>query len=224
LLTKVKEFTRLRDERSRQRRELAWEKGDKNYVFEGAEGKETLADLFDGRSQLIVSHFMFGPGWKEGCPLCSFLADTLDGTISHLAQWDVTLVVVSRVTLPEIDAFQKRMGWRFKWVSSFGSDFNFDYHVSFSKAEMVAGDSYYNYAVKGFPAEEAPGASVFRRTESGEVFHTYSAYARGLETLITAYNYLDLTSKGRDEEGLTFPIAWCVTMTVTAAEWPMPER
>lgn len=208
LLTKEKEFTRSRDELSRMRRELPREKVDKKYVFESARGKETLADLFDGRSQLIIYHFMFGPGWKEGCPSCSFLADTFDGAIPHLAQRDVTFVAVSRATVPEIEAFEKRMGWKFKWVSSNNSDFNFDYHVSFTKEEMAKGKVSYNYGMTEFPSEEAPGASVFYRDASGEIFHTYSAYARGLDILLTAYNYIDMTPKGRAEEGLSHPMAW----------------
>jgi predicted dithiol-disulfide oxidoreductase (DUF899 family) len=208
LLSKEKEFTRLRDELNRQRRELPWEKVEKRYVFDGPKGKETLADLFDGRSQLIVYHFMFGPGWKEGCPSCSFLADTIDGAVVHLAQRDATLVVVSRATLPEIEEFKKRMGWRFKWVSSFGNDFNFDYHVSFSKDELAKGKVHYNYDMTEFPAEEAPGASVFYKNGTGEIFHTYSSYARGLDLLLGAYNYLDLTPKGRDEDALGFTMAW----------------
>jgi len=207
LLAKEKEFTRLRDELSRQRREMPWEKVDKPYVFEGPAGKETLADLFDGRSQLIVYHFMFGPGWKEGCPSCSYLADGFDGIALHMAQRDTTLAVISRATLPEIEAFKKRMGWRFPWVSSFGSDFNYDYHVSFSKQEMAGGKTYYNFATSDFPSEEGPGASVFYRKD-GEVFHTYSTYARGLDMMLNAYNFLDLTPKGRDEGALPFPMAW----------------
>ncbi len=194
LLSKEKEFTRLRDELSRR--------------FEASEGKQTLADLFDGRSQLIVYHFMFGPGWKEGCPSCSLLGDSLDGAVVHLAQRDATLVVVSRATLPEIEAFKKRMGWRFKWVSSFATDFNVDYQVSLSQEERANKKVYYNYQLTEFPSEERPGASVFYQNQSGEVFHTYSTYARGLDMLITAYNYLDLTPKGRDEEGLSHPMAW----------------
>ena len=210
LLRKEKEFSRLRDELSRQRREMPWEKVQKNYVFEGPKGKETLADLFGGRSQLIIYHFMLGPGWKEGCPSCSFLGDHFDGSIVHLAARDVTLVVVSRATLPEIEAFKKRMGWRFKWVSSNGTDFNFDYQVSASKEEQAKGKGkvYYNYDLTDFPSDERPGASVFCKNESGEVFHTYSTYARGLDILIGAYNFLDLTPKGRDEEGLAHGMAW----------------
>ena len=207
-LAKEKEFTRMRDELSRQRRELPWERVEKNYVFDGPNGKETLADLFGGRSQLIVYHFMFGPGWEEGCPSCSFLSDHLDGALVHLANRDVTLLAVSRATLPEIEAFKRRMGWRFKWVSSNGNDFNRDYHVSFTKDEMAQGTMYYNYAVGPFPSEEGPGASVFYKDESGEIFHTYSAYARGLDILVGTYNYLDLVPKGLDEDGLDFTMAW----------------
>jgi predicted dithiol-disulfide oxidoreductase (DUF899 family) len=198
LLAKEKEFTRLRDELSRERREMPWEKVEKQYVFDGAKGKETLADLFDGRSQLIIYHFMFGPGWKAGCPSCSFLADSFDGSAIHLAQRDTTMLVVSRATLPEVDAFKKRMGWKFKWVSSNGSDFNYDYQVSTGNGEQPGGSVYYNYGLTQFPSDERPGLSVFSK-KGGEVFHTYSTYARGLDILLNAYNMLDLTAKGRDE-------------------------
>jgi len=208
LLQKEKEFTKLRDELSRQRRELPWEKVEKQYVFDGPNGKETLADLFAGRSQLIVYHFMFGPGWEEGCPSCSFLADHFDGSLVHLASRDVTLVVVSRAPLAQIEAFKKRMGWRFKWVSSFGNDFNRDYHVSFTKEEMATGKVSYNYDKVEFPSEEGPGASAFYKSDGGDVFHTYSAYARGLDILVGAYNFLDLAPKGRDEDGLAFSMSW----------------
>jgi predicted dithiol-disulfide oxidoreductase (DUF899 family) len=207
-LKKEKEFTRLRDELSRERRELPWERVEKQYVFEGPKGKETLAQLFDGRSQLVVYHFMLGPGWKEGCPSCSFLADGFDGAVVHLAHRDTTFLVISRATLPEIEAFQKRMGWKFKWVSSFGSDFNFDYQVSATKEEMAKGDTIYNYAPSKFSTEERPGASVFYKNAAGEIFHTYSTYARGLDILLPTYNFLDLTPKGRDEDGLAFSMAW----------------
>jgi len=206
LLKKEKEFTRLRDELSRQRREMPWEKVEKNYVFEGANGTETLADLFDGRSQLVIYHFMFGPGWKEGCPSCSFLADSFDGAAIHMAQRDTTLVVVSRATLPEIQTFKKRMGWKFEWVSSFGTDFNYDYQVTAKNADK--GQTYYNYAMTNFPSEERPGLSVFCRNVAGEVFHTYSTYARGLDILLPTYNILDMTAKGRDEDELPWPMAW----------------
>ena len=208
LLSKEKEFSRLRDELSRQRRELPWEKVEKQYVFDGPGGKETLADLFGARSQLIVYHFMFGPGWEQGCPSCSFLSDHIDGSVVHLAARDVQLLVVSRAPLTQIEAFKKRMGWRFKWVSSYGNDFNRDYHVSFTKDEMAKGEMQYNYAIQKFPSEEGPGASAFYKDTAGDIFHTYSAYARGLDILIGAYNWLDLAPKGRDEEGLEFSMAW----------------
>jgi len=207
-LAKEKEFTRLRDELSRQRRELPWLKVEKNYVFDGPKGKETLADLFDGRGQLIVYHFMLGPGWKEGCKSCSFVSDHIDGAVVHLAQRDVTLLAISRAPLPEIEAFKKRMGWRFKWVSSYGNDFNFDYHVSFTKDEMAKGKVYYNYEMQEFGSEEGPGVSVFYKDGAGDIFHTYSSYARGLDMLVGAYNYLDLVPKGRDEDALSFTMAW----------------
>ena len=210
LLRKEKEFLRLRDELSRERRALPWEKVEKNYVFDSPRGKESLADLFGGRSQLVVYHFMFGPGWKEGCPSCSYLADGFDGAAVHLAHRDTTFLAISRATLAEIEAFKKRMGWQFKWVSSFANDFNLDYHVSFSKEEREKGDGkvYYNYDVTEFPSEELPGASVFYKDDAGEIFHTYSTYARGLDPMLMTYQWLDLTPKGRDEDGLAFSMAW----------------
>jgi predicted dithiol-disulfide oxidoreductase (DUF899 family) len=207
-LSKEKELTRLRDRLSAARRELPWVKVDKPYLFEGPNGKETLAELFEGRSQLVVYHFMFGPGWEQGCPSCSWAADNIDGNVVHLNARDVTPVVVSRAPLPQIKAFQKRMGWRFKWVSSYGNDFNYDYHVSFTAEEIAQGDVYYNYGPNGFPSEEAPGISVFCKNGSGDVFHTYSAYARGAEPLLGAYYVLDAVPKGRDEAGLPFTMAW----------------
>ncbi len=164
--------------------------------------------MFGNKSQLIVYHFMFGPGWKEGCPSCSFLADTFDGAAVHLAQRDVSFVAISRATLPEIEAFKKRMEWKFKWVSSFSNDFNFDYQVSASKEEKASGKVFYNYETTNYFAEELPGMSVFYKNNSGEIFHTYSSYARGLDPLLSAYNWLDLTPKGRDEDGLAFSMAW----------------
>jgi predicted dithiol-disulfide oxidoreductase (DUF899 family) len=208
LLTKEKDFTRARDRLSVERRALPWVKVDKAYVFDGPHGKETLADLFGGRSQLIVYHFMLGPGWEQGCPSCSFLADHFDGAAIHLAQRDVTLVVVSRAPLAEIEAYKKRMGWRFKWVSSFGSDFNRDFHVSFTPEEIARGKVDYNYAMTAFTSEEAPGVSAFYKNDAGEIFHTYSAYARGLDLLVGAYNFLDLAPKGRDEAALPWTMAW----------------
>jgi predicted dithiol-disulfide oxidoreductase (DUF899 family) len=208
LLKKEKEFTRLRDELSQQRREMPWEKVSKAYAFDGPDGKETLADLFGGRGQLIVYHFMFGPDWQEGCPSCSFISDHIDGSVVHLAARDVRLAVVSRAPLAQIEAFKKRMGWRFHWVSSNATDFNYDYQVSMTKAELEKGEVYYNYSMQKFPSEERPGASVFYKDAAGNIFHTYSSYARGLDILIGAYNWLDLTPKGRDEEGLKHGMAW----------------
>jgi predicted dithiol-disulfide oxidoreductase (DUF899 family) len=203
-LAKEKEFTRLRDELSKERRELPWEAVEKAYVFDG---KETLSDLFGGRSQLLVYHFMLGPGWKEGCQSCSLLADHFDGMTIHLANRDVALVVVSRAPIEEIEAFKKRMGWKFKWVSSFGTDFNYDYQVSATPDEMATGDAYYNYSITKFPSEERPGLSAFYKDETG-VYHTYSTYGRGLDILLGAYNFLDVAPKGRDEDGLAWPMAW----------------
>jgi predicted dithiol-disulfide oxidoreductase (DUF899 family) len=207
-LTAEKELTRKRDELSRQRRELPWVRVDKNYVFEGPNGPETLADLFAGRSQLIVYHFMLGPNWEEGCKSCSFLADHFDATRIHLAHRDVTLAAVSRAPMPRIEAFQNRMAWRFHWVSAFGTDFQHDYGVHFTKEERAA-EVDYNYRNEArFPLEEAPGLSVFYKNEAGEIFHTYSTYARGLDSLVGTYQFLDLVPKGRDEEGLAFSMSW----------------
>jgi predicted dithiol-disulfide oxidoreductase (DUF899 family) len=208
LLSKEKEFTRQRDQLSAARRELPWVRVDKEYVFDTPSGKQTLADLFEGRSQLMVYHFMFGPGWEQGCPSCSFVSDHIDGANWHLPHRDVTLLAVSRAPLPEIEAFKKRMGWRFKWVSSYESDFNHDYQVSFTPDEMARGEVYYNYHMEEFPSEKAPGISVFYKDPGGAIFHTYSAYARGLDMLVGAYNYLDLAPKGRDEATLPWTMAW----------------
>ena len=208
LLAKEKEFTHLRDELSRLRRELPWQKVERRYVFDGPNGKETLADLFDRRSQLVVYHFMFGPDWKEGCPSCSMAADHFDGSATHLAQRDVTLIAVSRAPYAQIEAFKKRMGWHFQWVSSFGSDFNRDYRVSFTKEELGQGNVY-NFGTTGFPSDEAPGLSVFYKDPAGNVFHTYSTYGRGLEELLGPYTFLDRVPKGRDEGAMSpHPMAW----------------
>ena len=172
-LAEEKSFTRARDALARKRRDLPWEKVDKNYVFDTPAGKQSLADLFGGKSQLIIYHFMLGPGWEAGCPSCSYLADHFDGAVVHLAQRDVSFVVVSRAPLPEIEAFKRRMGWHFKWVSSFGSDFNPDYQVSFTPEEKGGGKVFYNYEfIESFPSEERPGASVFYKNAAGEIFHT----------------------------------------------------
>jgi predicted dithiol-disulfide oxidoreductase (DUF899 family) len=207
-LKKEKEFTRLRDELSKQRRELPWEKVEKNYVFDGPNGKVKLADLFEGRSQLLVYHFMLGPNWAEGCPSCSFLADHYDGAIPHLNARDVTLAVISRAPLAQIQAFQKRMGWKFDWVSSNETDFNFDYKVSFTQQDIDKKEPNYNFDTIPFNIEEGPGLSAFYKDEAGNIFHTYSAYARGLDVLIGAYNFLDFAPKGRDEDGLAFSMSW----------------
>ena len=207
LLAREKELTAARDRLSAERRALPWVKVEKPYVFDTPAGKKTLAELFDGKNQLIVYHFMLGPRWVEGCPSCSYLADHFDGAIVHLSHRDAAFVVVSRAPLAEIEAYKKRMGWRFGWVSSFGSDFNFDYHVSFRDGE-VGKDATYNYERQEIDSEEMPGASVFYKDAGGAVFHTYSAYARGLDILVGAYNWLDLTPKGRDEAELPWTMAW----------------
>ena len=186
---------------NRQRRELPWVKVDKEYVFDTLGGKKTLAELFDGNSQLVVYHFMFGPGWKAGCLGCSFFADHVDGANQHLAHHDVTFIAISRAPLPELEAYRKRMGWDFKWVSSYGSDFNYDYHVSFNKDEIATGEVYYNYEMTKNSMEDLHGTSVFFKDDSGKVFHTYSAYARGDERGLGTYMFLDLTPKGRNENG-----------------------
>jgi predicted dithiol-disulfide oxidoreductase (DUF899 family) len=199
LLTCEKEFVRQRDALSAAQRSLPWVKIDKEYVFDGPNGKETLSDLFDGRSQLIVYHFMFGPDWEEGCKSCSYLADHFDGANWHLPHRDVAFVAISRAPLPKLEAYKKRLGWRFKWVSSNGNDFNFDYHVSFTKEDEAKGKVYYNYGTQEFISDELPGLSVFYKDENGDIFHTYSTYARGLDSLVGTYNLLDLVPKGRDE-------------------------
>jgi predicted dithiol-disulfide oxidoreductase (DUF899 family) len=201
LLIQEKELTRLRDQVAARRRELPWVKVDKSYVFDGPDGRETLADLFAGRSQLVVRHFMFGPGWEEGCVGCSFWSDHLDGALVHLEHRDVTVVVVSRAPLAEIEAFRRRMGWRFKWVSSFGSDFNYDYHVSFTPEQVASGKVYYNYGETANAGEEMPGLSVFYKDADGTIAHTYSSFARGNEPMLGTYTILDLTPKGRNETG-----------------------
>jgi predicted dithiol-disulfide oxidoreductase (DUF899 family) len=208
LLAKEKEATQVRDEVSRLRRELPWERVEKGYIFDGPNGKERLADLFDGKSQLLVYHFMFDPEWGEGCKSCSFLADHYDRSIIHLRHRDVSMVTVSRAPLAKLEAFKKRMGWSFKWLSSFESDFSRDYHVSFTPEEQEQESMYYNYRTGPFPSSEAPGISAFYKDGQGELFHTYSSYARGLDILIGTYNLLDLVAKGRDEEELPYGMDW----------------
>lgn len=206
-LAREKEFTRLRDQLSAERRELPWVRVDKQYVFEGPAGKESLGELFAGKTQLVVQHFMFGPDWKAGCKSCSFWADNYNGIVVHLMQRDVAFVAVSLAPFDRIEAFKRRMGWSFKWMSSHGSDFNHDYHVSFTPEEL-AGEVYYNYARQKMPAAELPGTSVFYKDADGTVFHTYSCYQRGLDMMNAAYHYLDLVPKGRDEAGLPYGQAW----------------
>ena len=208
LLAEEKQLTHQRDAISAKRRELPWVKVEKNYAFDGPKGKETLADLFEGRSQLIVYHFMFGPEWQEGCPSCSYNMDHVGGALVHLAQRDVTFTAISRAPFPKIEAFKKRMGWRFNWVSSYENDFNYDFHVSFTKDEMAKGKVYYNFDLTQFPSEEAPGISVFYKDATGDIFHTYSGYARGTDILVGTYNYLDFVPKGRNEDDLNFTMSW----------------
>lgn len=208
LLAKEKELTRLRDRISRERRELPWERVETDYAFDGPAGVTRLSDLFEGRSQLIVYHFMYGPDWDAGCPSCSYLADHFNPAIVHLNHRDITMVAVSRAPIEVLEAYRKRMGWGFPWVSSQHNDFNRDYGVSFTEEEIQGGEAYYNYARQGFPSTEAPGASVFFRDEEGAVYHTYSVYQRGLDMFITAYHYMDLVPKGRDEDDLAFTMEW----------------
>ena len=208
LLAREKELTHLRDKIAGQLRALPWVRIDKDYVFDTLAGKRTLADLFEGRSQLMVQHFMLGPGWEQGCPSCSYMADHTDGMQIHLEHRDVTFVAVSRAPMAEIERFYRRMGWKFKWVSSNGNDFNYDFHVSFTPEERAQGEVYYNFGMTDFPAEEAPGISLFYKNEAGEVFHTYSTFGRGVEVMMGTYNMLDLTPRGRDEEGLSYGMEW----------------
>ncbi len=208
LLAREKQLTRERDAIAAERRNLPWVKVEKQYVFDSPSGKKTLADLFEGRNQLIVYHFMFGPDWQEGCPSCSFIMDHIDGALVHLAQRDVSFAAISRAPLSKIEAFKKRMGWRFTWVSSYGTDFNYDHRVSFTQEEIAKGKVDYNFDLVEFPSAEAPGISVFYKDKAGSVFHTYSCYARGTEVGLTTYSYLDLVPKGRDEDGLAFTMSW----------------
>ena len=198
-LAKEKKFSRLRDDLNQQRRKLPWVKVEKEYAFEAPGGKLRLRDLFEGKSQLLVYHFMFGPGWKDGCPHCSFWADHFDNVNAHLGQRDTTFVAVSRAPLKEIQPFKKRMGWRFKWVSSFGSEFNFDFNVSFTPEQTASREATYNFEPLDMDIDEREGVSAFYKTEGGDVYRTYSAYARGIDLMNTTYNFLDLTAKGRDE-------------------------
>jgi predicted dithiol-disulfide oxidoreductase (DUF899 family) len=208
LLAREKELTRLSDQIARERRALPWVRVDKDYVFATLEGPRRLADLFEGRRQLLVQHFMFAPGWEQGCKSCSYMADHNDGAVPHLSQRDVTFLAISRAPLADIERFRQRMGWKFKWVSSFGTDFNHDFGVNFTQDEMSTGKVDYNYTKQPFPHEEAPGISVFYQDDAGEVFHTYSRFGRGVEVMMHTYPLLELTPKGRDEDALDYPMAW----------------
>ncbi len=199
LLVKEKKFSKLRDEMNRERRKLPWVKIEKEYVFEGPTGKVTLADLFCGKSQLIIYHFMFGPGWGEGCAHCSFWADHYDSVTLHIGARDTAFAVVSRAPWKEIAPFKERMGWKFKWVSSCNTDFNFDFNVSFTPEQLKRGTAIYNYAPLDMDIDEREGVSAFYRDQNGDLYRTYSSYARGIDLMNTTYNFLDLTAKGRDE-------------------------
>ncbi|GER16794.1 DUF899 domain-containing protein [Variovorax boronicumulans] len=208
LLAREKELTQLRDRIAEERRALPWTRVEKAYVFDTPQGRRSLADLFEGRRQLLVQHFMFGPDWEQGCQSCSFMADHSDGMRVHLAHRDVTLVAVSRAPLARIEAFRRRMGWQFAWVSSHDNDFNHDFGVSFTPDEMASGAVAYNYVKQPFPSEEAPGVSVFFKDDAGDVFHTYSTYGRGVEVMMGTYNMLDLVPKGRDEHNPSYAMDW----------------
>jgi predicted dithiol-disulfide oxidoreductase (DUF899 family) len=208
LLTAEKEFTRQRDALTSRRMAMPWERVEKHYVFDTPDGKRTLAELFDGRRQLLVQHFMLGPGWEQGCPSCSFMADHADGMNVHLNHRDVTMLAISRAPLDEIERFRDRMGWRFNWVSSNGNDFNRDFGVTFTPEEVATGEVHYNYGKWSDPQDELPGLSVFYRDDTGQVFHTYSTYGRGVEVMMGAYNMLDLTPKGRDEQDDDYGMQW----------------
>ncbi|HWJ75794.1 MAG TPA: thioredoxin family protein [Kaistia sp.] len=208
LLDAEKAFTQQREALTRRRMAMPWEKIEKDYRFIGPSGSMTLADLFDGHSQLIVYHFMFGPDWQEGCKSCSFWADNFDHIPIHLAHRDVAFTAVSRAPLERIEAYKSRFGWTFPWVQADGSDFNYDYQASFAPEELAAGRGYYNYTERKIGASDIVGISVFAKDEQGAVYHTYSCYSRGVEMVNGAYHYLDLVPKGRNEEGLDFPQAW----------------
>jgi predicted dithiol-disulfide oxidoreductase (DUF899 family) len=199
LLQKEKDFTRLRDQLNAERCALPWVKVEKEYLFDTPNGRQSLGDLFDGRSQLVTKHFMFGPDWTDGCVGCSFEMDHIEGVLVHLEHHDVSYVVVSRAPLAKIEAFRQRMGWRFRWVSSYGSDFNYDFHVSFTPEQVASGKAYYNYELRDVGIDELSGRSVFHRDEAGDIFHTYSSFARGGELFLSSYAVLDITPKGRNE-------------------------
>lgn len=208
LLAEEKQLTRQMDAISAKRRALPWVKIDKDYQFESGGGRVSLADLFCGKSQLVIQHFMLGPGWEEGCPSCSYMADHTDCMLPHLAARDVTMLAVSRAPLAEIEAFKKRMGWSFGWVSSNGSDFNYDFHVSFTEKDVESGKVDYNYTAQPFGSTEAPGISIFQKEADGTIYHTYSVYGRGVELMMGTYRILDLVPKGRDEDSLEWTMQW----------------
>ena len=208
LLREEKEFTRLGDSLAQRRRELPWVRMTKPYTCESSRGKVTLADLFEGRSQLMVQHFMLGPGWEQGCKSCSFMMDHFNPTVPHLKARDVSFAAISHAPLAEILPFKKRMGWAINWVSSHGTDFNRDFHVSFTQKEIDRGQVDYNYTKMDFPQTEAPGISVFVRDDSGNVYLTYSTYGRGVEVVMTTYELLDLVPKGRDESAMEYGMEW----------------
>lgn len=209
LLRKEKEHSKKRDELTRSRQELPWVKVEKNYVFEGPNGKVSLRSLFEGKSQLIVYHFMFEENWEEGCKSCSFLADHYEPAIVHLANRDVAMVTISKAPLKKLEGFKKRMKWKFNWLSSENSDFNRDFHVTFSEEELKKGKAYYNFEeTELFGTREAPGISVFVLDKDGKIYHTYSSYARGLDNFLTTYHLLDIVPKGRNEKGLSYTMEW----------------
>lgn len=208
LMAKEKEFTRLRDELSQARRDLPWERVSKAYEFDGPDGKVTLAEAFEGRSQFVVYHFMFAPEWENGCKSCSFWADNFNGIVQHLNQRDVSFAAISRAPRSKLQAFAKRLGWSFKWLSSEDSDFNYDYNVSFRPQDLDGGKAVYNYAPSATKMSDLPGVSVFYRDADGAIYHTYSTYSRGIDMLNTAYHYLDIVPMGRDEASLSYPMAW----------------
>jgi predicted dithiol-disulfide oxidoreductase (DUF899 family) len=206
-LAKEKALTRQRDALLRERMDLPWQRVEKEYVFDSPAGRKTLADLFGNKSQLLIYHFMFGPEWEQGCPGCSLTSETINANLIHLNQRDVAFAAVSRAPSARIEPFKRRMGWTFPWVSSFGSDFNHDFDVSFTAEEMAVGH-FYNFGTANFASEEAPGASAFYKDKSGDLFHTYSTYGRGGEGLMGIYALLDMAPKGRDEANLPFVSAW----------------
>lgn len=208
LLAEEKALTKARDALAAKRRALPWVKVEKDYLFQSPAGPIAFSDLFQGRSQLIVQHFMFAPGWQEGCVGCSFTSDHVDGALPHIQARDASFVAISRAPIEEIERYRRRMGWRFLWVSSGASDFNYDFDVSFRPEDIAAGRATYNYRILEDEIEDLSGFSAFIKTETGEIFHTYSTFARGDELLCSAYMYIDLLPKGRDEQGLEYPSAW----------------